>query len=156
MKTLLITVIALFTAPTAKADFAYYSLDCTLDGMSGAFTTVAQFANKTVQLNGQNTVVPAVTGMIVSFQGIPCAWATNAPNPAPRGTPVPPQIAASVAQWTMQETVLFGNGSTTQGGTTFSPVGWSIPLKKKFRVQVTPDPAFLGHVKDGTFPQILN
>lgn len=140
----------------AFADLAYYPLNCEITGSQPQlYTSVASFTNKVVQIDGKSVTIPVCSGVSVIFRNLPCAWETSSRRAAPVGTPVPSEISAIVSQWVLQQTVIYGNGSTIGGGTNYSPVGWSIPLHHKFQVLVTPDPSWAGHIKDGTSPTLF-
>lgn len=157
MKTTFIVLsLALFNSFSAKADFTYYPLICEFTGANGGvFTSAATFTNKVVTINGANETIPVVTAMVIEIHGIPCSWETGVRGAAPGGTAIPPTLGAIATSWTLQSTVLYGNGSTVGGGSVYLPSGWAVPLHKKFRILVTPDAGWNGHIKNDTLPVLL-
>lgn len=130
------------------------------------WTLVNQFELMQTQLNGKNVRVPVVTALfdqlrfarglapvrdLAALQPGYCGWPDRTMTASD-----PDMLVADADGFTFQETVLWGNGSTTRGETTMSGGSLSFQNKQVFSVQVTVFNGVMLKMVPGTKPKALS
>ena len=141
------------------------TLICRMGG-NMVWTLVNQFELVQTQLNGKNVRVPVVVALFdqlkfarggaaqrdgSSLQPGSCGWTDHAMTAAD-----PDTLIADADSFMFNETVLWGNGSTTRGETTMSGGSLSFQNKQVFSMQVTLFNGVMLKVVPGTKPKALS